>query len=386
MKKLKRFTAVFIAFALVFGVFAPFTAIADEITVSIDGEIVEFEGQGPAIVDGRTLVPVRGVFEALGFDVEWFQEPGTATLDRDDLAVRITVGVSFFLLNDAQHPLEVPAQIIEGRTMLPIRAVLESVGYYVGWDAATRTVLVSTNPIEDVQPEPVQEPAGETIEGITAEGRRLTEQFLLQYPSIFSLGVLTDDGMLSFGWSEDVDENPLVYIVYGHAAQNNWDAGRVYFADGTLVPTTARFINNTLLAVNFALYDFNNNGIPEILITYTAETFGGIVIYSYFDGEFQAVGTVSSAVEFFRNAEGQVIILAHNHDMAMFYRIDTTPAGEMFAVLVYDWDSPIWDWDNMHLDWWSHHEWPHGDLTPIKPLETLHEIISSTVRRQLGLD
>lgn len=46
-------------------------AADSNIRVTVDGQLVAFEGQYPAIVDGRTLVPVRGVFEQLGFTVDW---------------------------------------------------------------------------------------------------------------------------------------------------------------------------------------------------------------------------------------------------------------------------------------------------------------------------
>ena len=158
MKKTKRHFALALALIMALGVVLPATAFANEISVTVNGEVVVFDGQGPAIVDGRTLVPVRGVFEQLGFDVEWNQEEQVATLINEEWTVTIYVGALSFGLWDNSADLEtdgqtwqldVPAQIINGRTMLPIRTVLESVGYYVGWDAATQTVLVSTEPIEE---------------------------------------------------------------------------------------------------------------------------------------------------------------------------------------------------------------------------------------------
>ena len=119
---------------------------ANEINVAIDGQQVNFVDQGPVIVDGRTLVPVRGVFEALGFDVDWNQDTQTATLRSANHEVVITVGSVAFTTNGISHALDVPAQIIGGRTMLPIRAVVESVGYYVDWDGATSTVIISSKP------------------------------------------------------------------------------------------------------------------------------------------------------------------------------------------------------------------------------------------------
>jgi len=117
----------------------------DAITVTINNTPVNFTDQAPTIVDGRTLVPVRGVFEALGFGVSWNEQARQVTLTRANDTVVITVDSATFTANGANRTLDVPAQIIGGRTMLPIRAVLESVGYDLGWNEATRTVVISTN-------------------------------------------------------------------------------------------------------------------------------------------------------------------------------------------------------------------------------------------------
>jgi len=119
------------------------TPAANEVRVTINNQPVNFDGQGPVIVDGRTLVPVRGVFEALDFDVDWDQASQTAHLTRTGQAVTISIGSSTFTVNGTSRQLDVPAQNIGGRTMLPIRAVLESVGYNVDWDGATSTILVT---------------------------------------------------------------------------------------------------------------------------------------------------------------------------------------------------------------------------------------------------
>lgn len=118
------------------------TIYANEVSVMVNGQRVNFEGQGPVIVDDRTLVPVRGVFEMLGFEVGWDEVTRRVTLSGDDVVV-ITIGSAVFTTNGVSYNLDVPAQIIGDRTMLPIRHVLESVGFTVGWDNATRTVLVS---------------------------------------------------------------------------------------------------------------------------------------------------------------------------------------------------------------------------------------------------
>ncbi|MCL2456548.1 MAG: stalk domain-containing protein [Defluviitaleaceae bacterium] len=113
---------------------------ANEIQVFIFGEAVVFEDQGPMIVDGRTLVPIRAVFEQLDFEIHWHEPTQTAHLQRSDVFIEITVGSDVFYVISAPQKLEVAAQIINGRTMLPLRALIESVGYSVEWDAGKISV------------------------------------------------------------------------------------------------------------------------------------------------------------------------------------------------------------------------------------------------------
>ena len=126
------------------------TAYANQINVSVEGELVNFPNQEPVIVDGHTFVPVRGVFELLGFEVSWDDATKTAKLTDSNYTVNITIGSPTFVTNNYTFLLDVPAQIINGSTMLPIRAVLESVGYGVGWESETSTVIISSAPFENI--------------------------------------------------------------------------------------------------------------------------------------------------------------------------------------------------------------------------------------------
>ena len=168
MKKL-----VAIITLLVFTIIPSMAFANDTISVAIDGQVINFDGQAPVIVDGRTLVPVRGVFEAMGFNVSWDGGTRTATLSRGIHVVSISIDSDVFTMNGISYTLEVPAQIINGSTMLPIRAVLESVGYDLEWEGATQTVViippvpVVITPVVPVIPEPtipVVEEATEVVE------------------------------------------------------------------------------------------------------------------------------------------------------------------------------------------------------------------------------
>ena len=115
----------------------------DEIKILVDGIEVQADVP-PVIVDDRTLVPFRAIFEALGADVEWEAETRTANVARDGIAVAIQIDNRIMKINGEDFELDVPAQIIDDRTMVPVRAISESFNAKVEWVPETRTVIVTT--------------------------------------------------------------------------------------------------------------------------------------------------------------------------------------------------------------------------------------------------
>ena len=94
MKKIKRLLVVLLAFAMSLSAAMLISAsvYADGIGVTIDGAAVNFADQQPVIIDGRTLVPVRAVFEALGFQVEWSESRQEVALVFVNCALIIPIG------------------------------------------------------------------------------------------------------------------------------------------------------------------------------------------------------------------------------------------------------------------------------------------------------
>ncbi|MBE7046975.1 MAG: copper amine oxidase N-terminal domain-containing protein [Ruminococcaceae bacterium] len=97
----------------------------------------------PQIVDGRTLVPMRGIFEEFGAEIMWEQSTRTVTAKVGDKAIVLIVDNPVAKVNDADVTLDVAAQIVDGRTMVPVRFVAEALGCNVDWDGDTRTVIIS---------------------------------------------------------------------------------------------------------------------------------------------------------------------------------------------------------------------------------------------------
>ena len=117
---------------------------ARDVTVYVDGQQVFFPDQSPVIINGHTFVPVRGVFENLGFVIDWDGSTQTVTLFRHDYTIVLPVGSQTFTTNGATFHLNEPARLIGGRTMLPLRLPLESIGYSLDWDSATFSVFITS--------------------------------------------------------------------------------------------------------------------------------------------------------------------------------------------------------------------------------------------------
>jgi len=99
--------------------------------------------QAPVLVGGRILVPLRGVFEAMGAFVRWKDLTRTVVVVRSGSYVSLVVGARTASINGATVPLDAPAQVVRGRVLVPLRFVGEALGAQVAWQAATRTVVIT---------------------------------------------------------------------------------------------------------------------------------------------------------------------------------------------------------------------------------------------------
>ncbi len=108
----------------------------------VDTELVQTDVP-PQLVSGRTLVPMRAIFEYLGAEVTWDNDTRTATGTLDDTVVIIQIDNTTAYVNDVPYTLDVPAQIIGNRTMVPARFVSESLGCVVTWYNETQTAAVA---------------------------------------------------------------------------------------------------------------------------------------------------------------------------------------------------------------------------------------------------
>lgn len=162
MKKIFKKTALFVVSLFIASSITIEGALADdtkEIEVYVNETKMEFD-VSPRIENDRTLVPMRAIFETLGASIQWDEDSRTVTAVKETHVIKITIDNPVMIKNNEEVPLEVPAKIIEDRTMVPIRAVSEGLDALVEWDADTRRVLITTS-LSTPLPSPT--PTGTTV-------------------------------------------------------------------------------------------------------------------------------------------------------------------------------------------------------------------------------
>lgn len=129
------------------------------ISVVLDGSPLLLE-LPPIQIEGRVLVPLRGIFERLGAKVIFDADTQTVTATREALTVILRLGSREARVGDRIVTLDVPPLALRGRTFVPLRFISEALGARVDWDDRARTVLIYTT-----APRPSATPAALTIEG-----------------------------------------------------------------------------------------------------------------------------------------------------------------------------------------------------------------------------
>ena len=120
-----------------------------EIKVVLDGEELVFDVP-PQLIEERTMVPMRKIFEAMGAAVSWNDETQTVTATKGEITVVMQIDNKVISVNGNDITLDVPPQLVDSRTLVPARAVAESLNASVEWDEAASTVFI-TSPNKSIE-------------------------------------------------------------------------------------------------------------------------------------------------------------------------------------------------------------------------------------------
>lgn len=120
----------------------------DKITVTINNKEL-ISSTSPIVVDGRTLVPLRAICEAMECEVIWVSSTETANIKNKTNLVSMQIGSIWVakkkLIGNGQPiavQIDVPPMLYEGVTYVPARALAEALDAVVGWDEVSRTVMI----------------------------------------------------------------------------------------------------------------------------------------------------------------------------------------------------------------------------------------------------
>lgn len=139
----KKLSTILLSLVMIFNTCGVIGYADDGITVTLNGDKIEFDVQ-PQLINDRTMVPLRKIFEAMGAYVDWYGDTQTVVATKDDKVITAKIDDTKLYINDEVKILDVPPMIIDGRTLVPARFVAESFGANVDWDGATQTVVIMT--------------------------------------------------------------------------------------------------------------------------------------------------------------------------------------------------------------------------------------------------
>lgn len=146
-KNFKSIAALLLTFTLLLStlVSAQTSDTEDDIKVSLNGSKITFD-INPFIDDSnRTMVEARGITEALGATIDWDSDTRTVTIEKDDLIIKLVIGESIYSINGVTKTMDTASVVVNGRTMVPVRFVSEALGQVVSWDGVNKSVVLTTD-------------------------------------------------------------------------------------------------------------------------------------------------------------------------------------------------------------------------------------------------
>lgn len=181
---MRKFISILLSLLLIFNTITSVFAAGTAITLQVDSNTINIGNRSisidtaPVIMNGRTLIPVRGVSEAMGGNVNWNNDTKTVTITLGSNKVEMTIDSTTAYFNDKAQTLDVAPVVLNGRTMLPARFIAESFGFDVNWDNDTKTISITPRQKISTETTTVEESTETTtIENTESNGKSLIVYF-----------------------------------------------------------------------------------------------------------------------------------------------------------------------------------------------------------------
>jgi hypothetical protein len=264
----KKINVLLLSLIILFSGFSATVFAKTDISVILNGVKLIFE-QPPVIVNGRTLVPLRVIFEAIGAKVNWDPNNKTITAVKDTMRIELQIDQTKVLKNQEVINLDAAPQIINGRTFVPLRFVSESFDSDVQWDDINKTVTITTEQtgqqnVKTSTPTPTPTPTPPTPTAMSVVDT--------QAPVVLSSGASISPNSVSVGGKvtyefNATDDVGVVYQTVRVMAPNGLQAG--WGEEFTLISGT---VTNGRWRGDFTI----PNGYPTGTWTLTASVIDGV--------------------------------------------------------------------------------------------------------------
>ncbi len=255
--------------------------------IELDGRLIQTDTP-PTISQGRTFVPMRSIFEALGANIIWTDASKSVLATLGEKTVFITVGDSLAFVDNSPVTLDTPAKIVNNRVLVPVRFVSEALGYTVDWDSSTQTINIisdssnlkssdttaNMDPIDDILPVSGKRPEVDTtpdgnntkITGdFTTKGKLVGNKFV---GKVFAYYTSTKEPVFYGEISTNLKYNGEWYIFENEFyLKGTFDEGVLngkatfFYNDGYF---TVDVDNDIIKDGEYNAYDYDNNYIGGI--------------------------------------------------------------------------------------------------------------------------
>nr|WP_294584259.1 N-acetylmuramoyl-L-alanine amidase family protein [uncultured Anaerotignum sp.] len=157
---------------------------AKEVKIEIDGKEMVPKDMPAVIIDGRTMLPMRQIAQELGCEVNWNEAAQQIYVMRGSDIIVFTVNSKAGYENGKEFTMDVPATIVNDRTMLPVRALADALHLNIKWDDPNRTVIINSGDT-DAKEEPTKPESGQTTAGTltgiqTPSAKDADQTFIIQ--------------------------------------------------------------------------------------------------------------------------------------------------------------------------------------------------------------
>lgn len=216
---MKKVLVVLLVCVILANMFAFGVSAEESINVLVDGGPVSFD-VAPYAENGRVMVPVRAIFESLGADVSWNEESQEVIATKGINKVLLFTGDSNrFCKNDIIYSLDAPVAVKEGRTFVPLRAVSEAFDCEVSWDNQTNTVS-----IDSAKEFPMEVSYVEATEERCTDNPDVTVTYNFLYPQIVDGKDFADERLVKSinEISKSMTYEIFDYVTYAYRFWENW--------------------------------------------------------------------------------------------------------------------------------------------------------------------